>query len=276
MQVKLGRPDSYWHGVMLEEKCDAPLTPEDWTGPTKFSKVAFDIGTVAWVRTSKVKKLKTPSIYERARADLPAFLRELLADPVEARAIKLSLFGGGSTSSLVNDITTADGVVKVITNDHVPRYLALLNELDRPAALEWLLTLVESFNGVNGAARFDIDVTTEEIFNPKDWGNVHKGDFESVINVLLGTIGQLLLERAHEGPIDSARTAFGDDFADRLTAVLATLGQWCRMQPFIALTIEGFPGKCDTRRNQLSPFSTDFNSEQFGIAGETIPVIDGR
>ncbi len=276
--IRVRVPTSYGfvHGEAIGGKITAPDKPSDWTVSTDFIKVAFDIGPVCYVRSRNVKKFTKPNVYERAHADLGAFLNEMLAATHEQRAITLLKISSVSTSWNNYIIETPDGPINFTINADVRRYLHLLNQLEKPEAMQWLLTLIESFVGVDlseDAEDFDFPVDAEDVFNPKEYWSGYKGSYSDLLTLLLDTIGQLVMKQYHVAPFENLRAGFGDAFADQLSTVLHALGEYCKMQPFLLQAIDALPGAYSADQTHGNPLYSDYRSDQFGIEGEELPVL---
>ncbi len=283
VRVRAEAYGEYWYGETRGEIIEAPEPPSDWTNATEFIKVAFDVGGVFYVTASKVKTFKEPNTYERARTDLDAFLNELLAASPEDRTVTLLKIASLNTSWNSYEIQTQTGTRKLTLNTKIPRYLALLGDLETPDALQWLLTLLESFVDVDLSETVQTPFGSDELYDPSDYASEGTDRYEYSVNLLLHTIGKLAIDHYNKTPFESLRTEFGDTFADRLSNVLTTFGKYSTerdieyltmMLEFLTDAIEAFPGGHDPNQHLVSLFNYSTpRSHEFGIEGEPLPLF---
>jgi hypothetical protein len=219
--------------------------------------------------------IRNDDVYEGAIGDPAGFFDRLSGASADERASQLARIGPGDASSTMYRIETDGDEMDVTVNMHAQRFLALVDDLDAPEALDRLLGVTEQLiaEGIDESYMVDGDGA----YDAEDFGGTKAVTNGELVGTLVGAIGVLLLETYNQEPYASVRAQFGDGFADRLAAVTEKLdGEQLNyrdfpMVEFFSAAIDDFPGSTEIQIRDFGGYSAG----DFGFPEEEAPVLSG-
>ena len=240
-------------------------------------RVALDHGPMVWSFVDGVTRLDTPDTYERALADPPRFVGELLARPPARRAELLHtlalLTGGG----LVLPVTGGSGAVSTVTVCTIaPRLYALLRRLPFADGFAAALAIARGFidDTAHHGTRFGRRVAGIEYAAGEqalDYMFAYSTPLQLALDSLVLLLGEALRaapfarldERVPAPVVDSLRTACGRlEHIFLGTPASALFGT----RAFLAAACDAVPGGLPASVFEGAPFRRAM-AERIGLAG---------